>query len=209
MEIIPIQNLCTTFILESQMCTRVTDAYWNLRIFCCQSMLFWLHLACTCIMVSTVMHTIPLRMCELHYILLSSSLLFCLAVRFYKKWRDDKHEQKWIKGTSYSVFLAMHHAWPTEFCEVWFSPTNMNNFPSDNGRTGRTSERESQQNPPVTVSFSQKNPLSILSLANESFWLYQWEPYRSILVLLRSSRVKALRSQPLKEGNMWNPIISL
>lgn len=82
-------------------------------------------------------------MCELHHILISNLLLFCLAVRLSLKQCDDKHEQKWIKGTSYSVSLAMHHAWRTEFCEGWFSPTDMNYFPSENGRTGRRSERES------------------------------------------------------------------
>lgn len=65
------------------------------------------------------------------------------AVRFSLKQRDDKHKQKRIKGTSYSVSLAKHHAWRTEFCEGWFSPTDMNDFPSDNGRTGRRSKRKS------------------------------------------------------------------
>ncbi len=174
------------------MCTRVTDAYWNLQIFCSQNVLFWLHLACTCIMVSTVTHTIPLRMCELHYILLSSSLLFCLAARFYQKWRDDKHEQKWIKGTSYSVFLAMHHAWPTEFCEVWFSPTDMNNFPSDNGRTGRRSEGESTK-PTCNCQLFPEEP-SFYSLSG------QWELLIiSVRTITRNSgSAEIIKSQSIK-----------
>lgn len=121
------------------------------------------------------------------------------TVRISLKWHNDKHEQKWIKGTSHFAFLAIHHAWPTEFCQGWFSPMDMNNFPSDNGRTGRRSERESTKPTCNCQLFPEEAAFRSLS-GQCSLWLYQWEQYREILILLRSSRVQTLRSQPLQRG---------
>lgn len=182
MEIIPIQNLCTTFTLESQMHTG-TYKYFAVRM--CYFDFTWLAYALwkaqSCIQYHWE--------CVNFTIYYSQAHSFCLAVRFSQKWSDDKHEQKWIKGTSYFVLLAMHD--PQSFARVGFLQRI---WTISHQTTGEQEEgqRESQQNPPVTVSFSQKKPLFVLSPANESFWLYQWEPYREILVLLRSSRVKTV-----------------
>lgn len=98
------------------------------------------------------------------FTILSNSLLFCLAVRFSLKWRDDKHELHIL----YFWLCIMHD--PQSFVRVGFLQRI---WTISHQTTGEQEEgqRESQQNPPVTVSFSQKKPLSVLSLANESLWL--------------------------------------
>ncbi len=119
------------------------------------------------------------------FTILSNSLLFCLAVRFSLKWRDDKHELHIL----YFWLCIMHD--PQSLVRVGFLQRI---WTISHQTTGEQEEgqRESQQNPPVTVSFSQKKPLSVLSLANESLWLYQWEPYREI------SSAEIIKSQSIK-----------
>lgn len=68
-------------------------------------------------------------------------------------------KKNWERNIRNLIFFAFTL---TEFCKGQFSPTDMNNFP--NQTTGVQRTGKSQQDPPETVSFSQKKPLSVLSL---------------------------------------------